>query len=415
MILTMNILRLCLLALGARLVLIAYGEWQDRTMLVKYTDVDYYVFSDAAQYVTNGQSPYNRATYRYTPLLAWMLTPNIYISPVFGKLLFVLSDVIAGYLMHQILLLRGVDAKTSKMCASVWLFNPLPMGVSSRGNAEALTIMLVLGTLYFVMTKCTNTAAFLYATAVHFRIYPATYALPLFLLMDEDYTGCTCNRKQATKTMSDFIGIFVNPSRVQLVFTSAMTFVLLTGLCFVMYGQEFVEETYLYHLTRRDIRHNFSVYFYMLYLTSESEWSIVMGIVTFLPQVVLLVAVSCWLYRDLPFCCFVQTFLFVTFNKVCTSQYFLWYLSLLPVILPTLKMKIQDAVTMATLWFLGQALWLLPAYYLEFQGQNTFLYIWAAGILFFAINVWILIKLLNAHVHEPMFSKGKLVKLNMND
>ncbi|XP_078618469.1 GPI alpha-1,4-mannosyltransferase I, catalytic subunit-like [Branchiostoma floridae x Branchiostoma japonicum] len=408
MIQTLTIERLCLLALGARLALIAYGEWQDRTMLVKYTDVDYYVFSDAAQYITNGQSPYNRATYRYTPLLALMLTPNIYLTPVFGKLLFVLSDVIAGYFMHQILLLRGVDANTSKTCASVWLFNPLPMGVSSRGNAESLTIMLVLGTLYFIMKKRTKTAAFLYASAVHFRIYPATYALPLFLLLDEDYTG----HKQATKTMLDFVRSLVNPSRVQLVLTSVVTFTLLTGLCFVLYGQEFVEETYLYHLTRRDIRHNFSVYFYMLYLTSESQWSLAVGIVTFLPQVVLLVAVSCWLYRDLPFCCFVQTFLFVTFNKVCTSQYFLWYLSLLPVVLPTLRLRTHHAVTMATLWFLGQALWLLTAYYLEFHGQNTFLYIWAAGVLFFGINVWILVKLLDAHVHQPMFYNGKLVKLN---
>ena len=35
-----------------RLVVLLYGEWQDNNFAVKYTDVDYRVYSDAALLVT---------------------------------------------------------------------------------------------------------------------------------------------------------------------------------------------------------------------------------------------------------------------------------------------------------------------------------------------------------------------------
>lgn len=174
-------------AFALRAVLFAWSCLQDRLLAVRFTDVDYYVFSDAARFVTQGQSPFLRSTYRYTPIIAFLLTPNVYLWLDFGKVLFASCDLVAGWLIYDIVRRQdvakgggtGQNGRTSAspfggrqralLAACFWLFNPLVASVSVRGNAESVLSCLVLATLWALLRGQVVMCAALFGTAVHMK------------------------------------------------------------------------------------------------------------------------------------------------------------------------------------------------------------------------------------------------------
>lgn len=411
-------------AILLRIGLLIFGILQDQYAPLPYTDIDYFVFTDAARYVSRGLSPYERETYRYTPLLAWLLIPTAWPGPLwfaFGKILFAAADIVVGWLTLLVLQSPsdgggGMGSTRALKYASIWLLNPMVATISTRGSSEGLLGVMVVALLWAVLTRRIALAGALLGLAVHFKIYPFIYGISILWYLDDDEPAVLTKKGPNTvpTALIDQAVRFFNESRLVLLTSSLFTFAALNGIMFYLHGTPFLQHTYLHHLTRIDHRHNFSPYNTLLHLastqsaaaaassstsTSGSEIiSISMGIerLAFLPQL-LLSAIFIPLIlakRSLPGAMLVQTFAFVTFNKVCTSQYFLWYLVLLPFYLPYSSLVHHHphlGFTVAGAWVGSQGLWLYLGWRLEFLGESTFVPgLWLAGLLFFGVNCWIL-------------------------
>lgn len=203
-----------------RISLLIYGRWQDANSPVKYTDIDYLVFTDSSRYVYNGRSPYDRATYRYTPLLAWILLPTAWggIWFEFGKALFALGDVVTGWLIFRILRRQGMASDRALKFASIWLLNPMVANISTRGSSEGLLAVLVVALLWAVLSRNVLLAGLLLGFGVHFKIYPFIYAASIFWWLESK------GHKQPPTSVADRLSALVNRDRIILAISSLVGF-----------------------------------------------------------------------------------------------------------------------------------------------------------------------------------------------
>ena len=235
------------------------------------TDIDYKVYSDAALY----DSPYERHTYRYSPLLAYLMAFNYSHHEVIGKIILALFDVFAIGLVYYVNSRNEneiIGTNYGMLSAKIYAFNPLFIYLTVRGSCESITLCLLYAfwSLYWggkadghksilemrakrvdqhqpsVQKRWASYAIF--GLLVHFRIYPILF-VP-FILAHQYHLS-------HTNKVSALIKGFFEISLV-----AGGVFLGLGLLFYSWYGRQFVEETYLYHWGRLDNRHSFSAFFY---------------------------------------------------------------------------------------------------------------------------------------------------------
>lgn len=195
---------------------------------------------------------------------------------------------------------------------------------------------------------------------------------------------------------------------------------ILTYLAVYYYGHEALEEGLLYHFKRVDHRHNYSMYWYWIYLargrteiaslsfaggapslSSSSVW----GFIPLLPQIFILGFSSLGIAPyDLSFALFCQTFAFVTFNKVMTAQYFTWYLCLLPLCSDRVGWHSDRMYISLGVLIVSIITWLLSAFTLEMLGWRSHRQVWMASVFFFVANVNLLSSILKGYKKEATIS-----------
>lgn len=396
-----------ILAVFVRICFFFYGTFQDKHSDLPYTDIDYSIYTDAARNVCKGRSPYEIQTYRYTPLLSWILTPTCFGKNFFsfGKILFMTCDILVGVLISKIIAnieinKKKVSIKKNVILTSLWLFNPLLISLSTRGSSECITILLIMMSLYkLIVKKSYCSSAFYLGFAIHFKIYPIIFLPSIFFSFSKI-------NKESYKSL--ILGL-INKKNTKYITNVILTFSLFFAFFFIINEKNFVTETYLYHFNRIDHRHNFSVYHVLIYYIVSFDRSHFLSFrsLLFIPQFLftMVLVPLAFARKNLIFCMFLQCLIFVTFNKVVTSQYFLWYASFFPFIGLYLnldeKKNIIKIILMLVSWGGTQLLWLFFAYQIEFRGKSYFDNgLIFSSILFFLNNCFICCELMKLFYHQ---------------
>lgn len=204
--------------------------------------------------VEHAFSPYHRATYRYTPILALLLAPNEFIHPSFGKYLFAACDILAGIIIHSLLskltlppvgahkhedtqvpsATKGATSQRTQWAAkatlltAIHLFNPMVFAISTRGSSESMLSLFVLCTLYFCLEDRWDLAAVFLGLSTHWKIYPFIYGVSCLCVIGSGTPRNSCS-------FVDNLRQLINMRTARFAVLSAGTFALLGVFMYATY------------------------------------------------------------------------------------------------------------------------------------------------------------------------------------
>jgi phosphatidylinositol glycan class M len=303
--------------------------------------------------------------------------------------------------------------------------NPINIILCTRGSSDAISNYFLLYTINTLLNKNFVLSGFVFGVLIHFRIYPIIYIFTFICHIYQQTKSylTVCNDSY---TEGNFSNINKYDITTQLFIYSIRQFVVgmfvgvlfLTSISYLMYGNDYIQQSILYHVFRSDYKHNFSFHFYNNYLHYNNTNNnvlptisyVISKVSSFIPQILLLISVSYYITPiNLFVALYLQTHIFVTFNKVITAQYFSWFIALLPLIITkeqiffTLIKKIEFFC-----WCLSVCIWLFLAYLLEYQGYSVYLCVWLASQVFFWVNVVIIVKIVDFYKQINYYSHKKV-------
>ena len=348
------------------------------------TDIDYHVYTEGARELVNGGNPYDRFTYRYTPLIAYMMIPNLTV-PFFGKILFNVLDLWA--IAYMDLFLRRIPGLTSVQrykSLSFWALNPFMAYINGRGSCESVSLLLLAAMLYHLRLANYRKAekfnimlsGVLYGLLIHFRIYPVIFGLTLYIYINKQRVFPRLNI-----LIFGILTIAVN--------------VVLVSFFYKLYGDLFLQECYLYHLKRKDPRHNYSLFWIQTvfeYFTQTPLFPIpnIGRLLLFVRLGLICVVSIAWRKQHL-YAMLIQTFIFTTLNTVYTAQYIIWEIQLLPYLLADSdvysRSKKGPFWLLILLWFINLEYWAVESNKFEHLGRNTFYMMHFANLGYFLVRV----------------------------
>jgi phosphatidylinositol glycan class M len=201
-------------------------------------------------------SPYAVPTYRYSPLLALVLTP-IAALDVYGKLLFSAADAATGVVLASLLREMKLPAQYCSTVAFLWAVNPFSTIIATRGSSDAISNLLFLCVLLLLMRRRLVLAGVVYGFLVHFRLFHIVYSAALALSVLRGGPRAPALRalrwlsyKPDLKLVSKFVKALDLRGCFTFTLAAVATFATLFAACFAVYGQDYLNNSILFHFTR---------------------------------------------------------------------------------------------------------------------------------------------------------------------